>query len=63
MCNETARERKLKQFWSDNMNGDVSWGYMVAFLAGDFRDEITALIIADSTATAIGKVTRRKSKG
>lgn len=45
------------------MNGDISWNYMVAFLSGDFRDEITCLIIADSTATAIGKVTRRKAKG
>lgn len=45
------------------MNGDISWGYMVEFLSGNFRDEITCLILADSTAQAAGVVTRRNAKG
>lgn len=45
------------------MNGDISWGYMVQFLSGNFCDEVTCLIIADHAASTAGKVTYRNAKG
>ena len=44
------------------MNGNLCWAYMVNFLAGDLHDEMTTLVIADTLANNLGKVTRRKAK-